>query len=459
MADRLLFPAPGFTTRDLAEYYERVAPVLLPHLKDRPVSLKRYPDDIDGEAFWEKDAPNFTPKWVRRYAVPRRHEHSVIHYIGLPDAKTLRWTAQMGCIEIHPFLHRYPYIESPTLIAFDLDPGPGKTILGCCEVALDIRAWFEQWQMESFAKFSGSKGMQVYVPLNTPSSYTVTQPLARMVAEELERRNPARITARMAKGERAGKVFIDWSQNSDYKTTVSAYSVRAKRENPYVSAPVTWEEVRAATKRKLVRELFFSPEDVVRRLEAMGDLFAPVAELRQPIPAKMMRELHLPPTSKPVAVRVSEPRAMAPSIPRSSGQGGRKLFVVHRRGSTLEFGIEHNNSLFLFQLARIPLRASQSVEAVAAGTQPLAYITHEDAESGVVWDLGTYEVVEGSLARGGAHIYLSGRRLSGGWGIELVEGGCRITNRGGGVVAGGGGNGSVLMGAAAGEGGGLRRTG
>src|SRR4051794_37483002 len=179
MPGRVLFPKTGFTTEDLVQVYKELAPVLIPHLADRPVTLKRFPDDIHGEAFWEKDAPDFTPEWIERFGVPRKHERSVIHYMSIKSVEALRWAASMGCIEIHPFLHRYPFITSPTLIAFDLDPGPGRTILDCCAVALDVRRWFERWEMESSAKVSGSKGMQVYVPLNTPCSYSATQAIAR----------------------------------------------------------------------------------------------------------------------------------------------------------------------------------------------------------------------------------------------------------------------------------------
>jgi bifunctional non-homologous end joining protein LigD len=161
MDGRILFPSTGFTTEDLCATYEQLAPVLLPHLRDRPVTLKRYPDDVQGEAFWEKDAPAFAPKWVRTFAVPRKHEPGVIRYISIPDVKTLRWAASVGCIEIHSFLHRYPYVSSPTVIAFDLDPGKGATIIDCCQVGVLVREWFGRHDLRSFAKVSGSKGLQV----------------------------------------------------------------------------------------------------------------------------------------------------------------------------------------------------------------------------------------------------------------------------------------------------------
>jgi bifunctional non-homologous end joining protein LigD len=430
MAARVLYPKTGFSTADLADYYERVAPVLLPHLARRPLSLKRYPDDIDGEAFWEKDAPNFTPGWVKRYAVPRRHERSVLHYIGLPDKRSLRWAASAGCIEIHPFLHVYPYITSPTLIAFDLDPGHGASATECCAVALDVRAWFASYGLQSFAKFSGSKGVQVYVPLNTPTSYGVTQLLARKVAEELAHRHPDRIVASMAREERRGKVFIDWSQNADYKTTVSVYSVRAKTDEPFVSIPLSWEEVKATSRtHRHIRDLFLTPGEAIARVNELGDIFAPVLTVQQTIPPEIHDRLQLPRPVPPTPVRIPRSCGEKPVIPRSSGQGGRKLFVVHDRGEEFEFGIEYGEAFFLFNLTSIPARKSQKVVATATGTRTLDYVTEESSSSGIVWDLGTYEMVKGSLAKGHAEIYLTGRRLSGAWILELDPPRCTITNR------------------------------
>jgi bifunctional non-homologous end joining protein LigD len=429
MAARVLYPATGFTTVDLAEYYTEMAALLRPHLVDRPLSLKRYPDDIEGEAFWEKDAPNFTPKWVKRYAVPRRHEHSLLHYIGLPDKKSLRWAASIGCIELHPFLHRYPYISSPTSVVFDLDPGHGITATECCAVALQVRAWFASYGLESMAKFSGSKGIQVYVPLNTPTSYAVTQPLARAVAEELARRHPDRIVATMDRAQRRGRVFIDWSQNADYKTTVSVYSVRAKTSEPFVSVPLTWEDVKATSRsHRYIRSLFLTPSEALARVRELGDIFAPVFTLRQILPRELEQRLHLPRTVPLQPVQI--PRAEPPrsELPRSSGQGGRKLFVIHERDGSYEFGLEYEAAFFLFEMPSIPVRTSQKIVATATGTRPLSYLTDEGEASGVVWDLGTYELVEGNLAKGRAEIYLSGRRLSGAWLLELNPPRCAIRN-------------------------------
>ena len=276
--DRVLFPKSGFTKNDAIDYYERVAKWMLPHLKNVPVSLKRYPDSVRGESFWEKDAPSFTPDWVRTVAVPRRSGQSKIHYIVIDDVRTLAWVADAGAIEIHPFLHRAPHIERATSVVFDLDPGEGASLKTCCEVALVLRDALGTLKLKSVAKVSGSKGLQVYVPLNGTASHDATESFARFVAEELARGNPNLITAKMGKQFRAKKIFIDWSQNADFKTTVSVYSLRAKRERPFVSMPVTWEEVEAAD------DLHFDPDAAVARLKKIGDLFAPVLRLKQTIP-------------------------------------------------------------------------------------------------------------------------------------------------------------------------------
>src|SRR5438270_2429150 len=264
--DHVLFPKSGFTKDDAIDYYERVAKWLLPHLKNVPVSLKRYPDTVRGESFWEKDAPSFTPDWVRTVAVPRRSGESDIHYIVIDNIRTLSWVADVGGIEIHPFLHRAPRIQYATSVVFDLDPGEGASMKKCCDVALVLRDALAALKLKSFAKVSGSKGVQVYVPLNGTASHDATEGFARFVAEEMGRRNPRSVTAKMGKQFRAKKIFIDWSQNADYKTTVSVYSLRAKRERPFVSMPVSWEEVEAADDL----DFFFSSRRRHTRLEKLS---------------------------------------------------------------------------------------------------------------------------------------------------------------------------------------------
>src|SRR5689334_16022356 len=216
--DKILYPGGQFTKSDVVNYYQRVARYLLPHFKDRPVTLKRYPSGVFGSAFYEKNAPGFTPDWVKTFPVPRHEGGPDINYILINDVRTLIWTANMAALELHPFLHRVPHIEQPTHVVFDLDPGEGTNIFQCAEVAFLLRDVVAKLKLKSFAKVSGSKGIQIYLPLNTNTSYAATQPFARAVAEVLEKNYPDQITAEMSKNMRVDKVFIDWSQNADHKT-------------------------------------------------------------------------------------------------------------------------------------------------------------------------------------------------------------------------------------------------
>jgi len=281
---KLLYPEARFAKAHVIDYYLRVAPFLLPHFRNRPVTLKRFPDGVDGKSYYDKNAPSFTPKWVKTFPVPRRTGGPDIQYILINDRATLAWTANIAALELHPFLHRAPKIGTPTCIVFDLDPGPGADLLTCIEIAQMLRDHFAHQRLQCFPKVSGSKGLQLYVPLNTPTNYAATQAFARGTAQIIEREHPKLATSVMAKSQRSGKVFIDWSQNSDFKTTVGVYSLRAKRERPFVSMPVTWEELESAQRRRRINGLYFEPQAALERLERVGDLFAPVLSLKQKLP-------------------------------------------------------------------------------------------------------------------------------------------------------------------------------
>jgi bifunctional non-homologous end joining protein LigD len=287
--DKLMYPAAGVTKAAVVDYYARIAPVLLPHLRQRPVTMKRFPDGVTGPFFYEKDAPSFTPSWVTTFPVPRSRGGRDIQYIVVNDARTLAWCANLASLELHPFLHRVPSIDRPTSVVFDLDPGPGTDVLTCGRVAMLLKQLFVRLGLKCFVKVSGSKGLQVYLPLNTRTSYATTQPFARTVAEWLESEHPALIVSDMAKSRRTGKVFIDWSQNADHKTTVSVYSLRAKQSHPFVSLPVSWPELEGAISARDARALAFSPDATHERLAAHGDLFAPVLRLKQEVPTSFKR--------------------------------------------------------------------------------------------------------------------------------------------------------------------------
>jgi bifunctional non-homologous end joining protein LigD len=282
--DKVLYPEAGFTKGQVIDYYIRIAPVLLPHLENRPITLKRYPDGVEGFFFYEKQCPSHRPKWLKTTKVPSNRAEGHIDYCVLNDLPALVWAANLADLELHTFLHRAPAITRPTALAFDLDPGPPADIVQCCEVGLWVKALFDEVGLQSFPKTSGSKGLQVFVPLNTATTYEKTKPFAHAIALRLEQEHPDRVVSRMQKVLRKGKVLIDWSQNDDHKTTVSVYSLRA-RAQPTVSTPVTWEEVETCWKRKAADRLRFLSNEVLQRVEKHGDLFAPVLTLKQRLPS------------------------------------------------------------------------------------------------------------------------------------------------------------------------------
>ena len=280
--EKVFYPRGGFTKAQVIDYYTRISPVLVPHMKERPLTLKRYPNGVDDKFFYEKNCPKHRPDWVKTAAIYSRHNQDNIDFCIVDDVPTLVWAANLASIELHTSLARAPDIMRPTMLVFDLDPGTPATIRECCTVGLRVRDMFRELGLECFGKTSGSKGLQVYVPLNTPVTYEVTKPFALAIAQHLEQETPEAVTANMKKELRHGRVFVDWSQNDDHKTTVCVYSMRA-RERPTVSTPVTWAEVEAHAQGKL-KDLAFVTDEVLARVEKHGDLFAPVLKLKQQLP-------------------------------------------------------------------------------------------------------------------------------------------------------------------------------
>jgi bifunctional non-homologous end joining protein LigD len=282
--DKVLYPATGFTKGDLIEWAIAIAPALLPHLRDRPLTLKRYPDGVEGKHFYEKQSPRHRPEWVQTAPAWSEHSRREVQYTLCQDLPTLVWLANLADVELHPSLSRASALARPTTVAFDLDPGPPAGMLACCEVALQLRELFDQLGLRSIAKTSGSKGLQVYVPLDDSKvTYEQTKPFAHAVARLLQQRHPDLVVAAMAKAERKGRVLIDWSQNDEHKTTVSVYSLRAM-ERPTVSTPLAWEEAQACLDAQDEGMLVFEAEQVLERVAAKGDLFAEVLSLRQSLP-------------------------------------------------------------------------------------------------------------------------------------------------------------------------------
>ncbi|MBI5949747.1 MAG: DNA ligase D [Chloroflexi bacterium] len=282
--DKVLYPAAAFTKAQVIDYYTRIAPVLLPHLQDRPLTLKRYPDGVAAPFFYEKECPSHRPPWVRTTPIWSESNRKTVNYCLANDLATVVWLANLATLELHPLLARKDDVQRPLSVVFDLDPGPPAGIVECARVALLLRELFDAFGLQTFAKTSGSKGMQVYLPLNTPVTYAETKPFAHAVAALLEGRHRDLVVSTMTKSQRAGKVFIDWSQNHDSKTTVSVYSLRAM-ERPTVSTPVEWAEVEAAASTGDRSLLSFEAAAVLSRVAAKGDLFAPMLTLEQALPS------------------------------------------------------------------------------------------------------------------------------------------------------------------------------
>jgi bifunctional non-homologous end joining protein LigD len=282
--DKVLWPAAGFTKGDMIDYYTRVANVAVPHLRGRPLTLKRYPNGVDAKFFYEKQCPSHRPRWIETCSIASRTTAGkTITYCVANDLASLVWVANLASIELHPMLARSANIDRPTMVAFDLDPGEPAGLIDCCQVGLWVREVLDDLGLRSFPKTSGSKGLQIYVPLNASVTYDDTKPFAHAIATLLREQYPDRVVERMSKSLRTGKVLVDWSQNDPNKTTVSAYSLRA-RDRPTVSTPVTWDEVERALDEDDPDVLHFEAPDVLDRVERLGDLFEPVRTLRQKLP-------------------------------------------------------------------------------------------------------------------------------------------------------------------------------
>lgn len=281
--DKVLYPAAGFTKRDVIDYLVRIAPVLLPHLAGRPLSLKRYPDGVDGFSFYEKRCPAHRPGWIRTATVVGGAA-GPIAYCTADDAAALAWLGNIASLELHTHLYRMPDPDRPTMLVFDLDPGPPAGLLDCLWLAGKVRDLLGHHGLECVAKSSGGKGLHLYVPLNTPTTFAATKAFARAFAEHCAREWPERVVSVMKKEARAGRILIDWSQNDRAKTTVSVYSLRA-RERPTVSTPLTWDEIEHARRRRRPEALVCEAGELLRRVGKLGDLFAPVLTLRQRLPA------------------------------------------------------------------------------------------------------------------------------------------------------------------------------
>jgi bifunctional non-homologous end joining protein LigD len=281
--EKVLYPEAGFTKGHLIDYYLRVAPVLLPHLRGRPLTMKRYPNGVAGMFFYEKNCPSHRPDWVQTAQVWSEGNNRWMDYCMVQDAATLVWAANLADIELHTSLSLAKEMSRPTMMVFDLDPGPPATIVQCCQAAMWLKEIFDSLDVAVFPKTSGSKGLQLYVPLNGKVTYDDTKTFSDELARRLEREHPREVVSDMKKSLRKDKIFVDWSQNDQHKTTVCVYSLRS-REHPSVSTPVTWDEVTGCLTKQDPELLVFTADQVLKRVEKSGDIFAPVLKLKQKLP-------------------------------------------------------------------------------------------------------------------------------------------------------------------------------
>ncbi len=449
--EKVYFPGNGFTKGEVIEFYSSIADVLLPHLKDRPLTLKRYPEGVTGEHFYEKNAPRHTPDWIARFAVPRSEGDGEIKYILCNDRPTLLWATNLGDIEKHVLLAQAPNLNCPTAIVFDLDPGEPAGMIECCRVALHLRDLLASWNLESFAKVSGSKGLHLSVPLNSATPYEQAQPFAKVVAELAAQRMPGEVVSEMAKTLRRGKVLIDWSQNSDFKTTVCVYSMRAKRGEPFISMPVTWTEVENAVKKKTKEALFFTPAAALKRIKKLGDLFAPVLTVRQELPSVFTEALAASPPPKLHAwprnrsktrdttlqeyadkrdhTRTPEPAAKLGK--HEAGKRGVHRFVIQKHAAShlhYDWRLEMQGVLRSWAVPKgPPMELRKAHLAMHVEDHPLEYADFEGtippgnygAGTVMVWDQGEYEDLTGNptaaFYAGKMHVTMRGKKLRGEW--------------------------------------------
>ncbi len=435
--EKVFFPQTRFTKGDLIQYYLKIAPLLLPHLKNRPVTLIRFPDGVEGVKFYEKNAPKFTPSWIKTQAVSRRHESGRINYLLLNDAHALAWCINLGTIELHPFLHRAPRLAQPTCVVFDLDPGEGADVLDCGRVALLIKKILDGLKLCGFVKVSGSRGLQLYVPLNTKVTYPATGAFAKAVAELLAREHPDRVVSNMAKIQRKRKVLIDWSQNSAAKTTACVYSVRGKRAEPFVSLPITWEELKRAMRRKNRAALDFTPDAALKRVKKTGDLFAPVLTLKQKLPRAFLRaavqdnDLRRYREKRDFSQTAEPAPQQAQKRTRRGAKTGR--FVIQKHAAShlhYDLRFEMNGTLKSWAVPKgIPTALGEKHAAFEVEDHPVAYLKFEGTipkgqyggGTVMVWDIGTYELIGGSHEAGDLKVIFHGKKLKGEWHVFRIR--------------------------------------
>jgi bifunctional non-homologous end joining protein LigD len=461
--DKVLFPNSGFNKAQLIDYYVRISKYLLPHLKDRPLTMKLFPDGVTGPSHYRHNAPPYTPSWIKRVSMWRTDRTEQIHAIAANDLPTLVWLANAADIEMHPLLSRSPNFERPTMMVLDLDPGPPATILDCAGIALQVKELLEQLKLKSFIKSSGSKGLHLYVPLNTPVTYEKTQAFAHQLALTLERMNPDKVVSEMAKAARTGKVFVDYSQNARHKSTASVYSLRAKENGPFVSMPIDWKALEKAYEAKDVNRFFIRPDAAIEQVENTRDLFAPLLKLEQKLPANIenaFKGLKMKPrvqttrnngsqtsttrnngaSETPAKLRkynakrdfsiTAEPSGASNKTARTKKEKA-LLFVIQKHAAShlhYDFRLEMEGVLRSWAVPKgPPYEKGERRLAMHVEDHPMDYARFEGiipkgqygGGTVMVWDIGTYTVRDGNPVaayhKGSLHLEMKGKKLKGEW--------------------------------------------
>ena len=448
--DKIYYPKAGFTKGEMLAYYIKIAPILLPHLKNRPLTMKRYPNGVEASFFYEKQCPKPTPPFVETCQVARHHKPGSIQFCLANNLPTLVWAANLGDLELHTFLSKAPDVHKPTEIVFDLDPGPPANAVQCAQVALWLREMFSNLGLEVLIKSSGSKGMQAYIPLNTPTTYAETTPFAKAVAQTLAKAHPELVVSDMKKELRHGKVLVDWSQNSETKTTVCVYSLRAK-DRPFVSMPLEWSEVENCLKKKDSSLVFFEAVNALKRVEKKGDLFAPILTMKQSLKDALaafksgtpirLTKTRLKGTGDG-SIRAYHAKRDFTQTAEPSGEtkatGKKPLFVIQKHDATrlhYDFRLELDGVLKSWAVPKgIQTDMETKRLAMMVEDHPYDYARFEGtipegnygAGTVMVWDIGTWENLgpdphEG-LKVGKLHFRLNGKKLKGEWALVRMHG-------------------------------------
>jgi len=446
--DKVYYPHAGFTKGEMLAYYIKIAPVLLPHLKGRPLTMKRYPNGVSAPFFYEKQCPKPTPPFVETAKVARHQERGSIQFCLVNNLPTLVWAANLGDLELHTFVSKAPDVHRPTEIVFDLDPGAPADAVQCSQVALWIKEMFDNLGLKSFIKSSGSKGLQLYVPLNTPTTYEETKPFAKAVAQTLEKTHPELVVSDMKKELRHGKVLVDWSQNSETKTTICVYSLRAK-DRPFVSMPLEWSEVEHCLKKKDASLVFFEAAAALKRVEKKGDLFREVLTLKQDLQSALRNFTSGNTPNKPRLKGTGDGTILAYNAKRDftktqepSGKinASRKklLFVIQKHDAShlhYDFRLELDGVLKSWAVPKGPQTDMETKRlAMMVEDHPYDYAHFEGtipegnygAGTVMVWDIGTWENLGPSpqegLKTGKLHFKLNGKKLKGEWALVKMHG-------------------------------------